>query len=168
MTEKLANGLKDIVVIKLMKFLEKAIDLSRENIISNKGGPFGCVIVKDDKIISTGVNSVVRDNDPTAHAEINAIRKACKNLETFDLSGCFLYSSCQPCPMCYSAIKWSNIKNIYYANTRYDAEKIGFNDNHIYELLETMKTQNDMIHIPSKSALDVFELWTKDEKNISY
>jgi tRNA(Arg) A34 adenosine deaminase TadA len=151
-----------------MKFLEKAIELSYNNIVNNKGGPFGCVIVKDDKIVATGVNSVVIDNDPTAHAEINAIRYASKNLETFDLSNCILYSSCQPCPMCYSAIKWAKINKVYYANTRYDAEKIGFNDNHIYELIETLNSNEDMVHVHSDSALKVFDLWIKDKKNILY
>ena len=113
------------------EFMKRAIELS-ENSANSSGGPFGSVIVKDEKIISEGSNRVTLTNDPTAHAEIVAIRQACKKLNTFNLSGCDIYTSCEPCPMCLSAIYWSHINNIYYANTREDAKKINFDDSMIY------------------------------------
>ena len=113
------------------KFMAKAIELSI-NSANTIGGPFGSVIVKDNKIIAEGSNKVTSSNDPTAHGEIVAIREACKKLNTFDLSGCDIYTSCEPCPMCLSAIYWSRIDKIYYANTREDAEKIDFDDSFIY------------------------------------
>ena len=120
------------------KFMERAIELSLESINSG-GGPFGSVIVKDDKIISEGMNRVTVNNDPTAHGEIVAIRNACKELNTFNLSDCFLYSSCEPCPMCMSAIYWSRIGKVYYANTRDDAKKIEFDDSFIYSEISKKK-----------------------------
>ena len=113
-------------------FMQKAIELSIKN-IHNNGGPFGCVIVKNNKIISEGVNGVTQNNDPTAHAEIVAIRNACKKLNTFDLSGCELYTSCEPCPMCLSAIYWSHIDFVYYGNSRENAADIQFDDKFIYD-----------------------------------
>ena len=113
------------------KFMLKAIDLSIKN-AETIGGPFGCVIVKDNKIISEGSNKVTSTNDPTAHGEIVAIRNACLKLNTFNLSGCELYSSCEPCPMCLSAIYWSRIEKIFYANSRNDAKNIDFDDSFIY------------------------------------
>ena len=108
-------------------FMLRAIELSI-NSANGTGGPFGCVMVKDDKIIAEGSNKVTFSNDPTAHAEIVAIREACKKLNTFNLSGCDLYASCEPCPMCLSAIYWAHVDNIFYANTREDAKKINFDD----------------------------------------
>ena len=119
-------------------FMQKAIELSIKN-INNNGGPFGCVIVKNNKIISEGVNGVTQNNDPTAHAEIVAIRNACTKLNTFDLSGCELYTSCEPCPMCLAAIYWSHIDNIFYANTREDAKNIDFDDSLIYSEISKKK-----------------------------
>ena len=113
------------------KFMAKAIELSI-NSANTIGGPFGSVIVKDNKIIAEGSNKVTMNNDPTAHGEIVAIRDACQKLNTFDLSGCDLYSSCEPCPMCLSAIYWSRIENVFYANTRIDAKAIDFDDSFIY------------------------------------
>ena len=113
------------------KFMLRAIELSISS-ANGSGGPFGCVIVKDDKIIAEGSNKVTFSNDPTAHAEIVAIREACKKLNTFNLSGCDLYASCEPCPMCLSAIYWSHVDSIFYANTREDAKKINFDDSLIY------------------------------------
>ena len=113
------------------KFMAKAIELSI-NSANTIGGPFGSVIVKDDKIIAEGSNKVTSSNDPTAHGEIVAIREACKNLNTFDLSGCEIYTSCEPCPMCIAAIYWSRLDKIYYANTREDAKNIDFDDSFIY------------------------------------
>ena len=102
-----------------------------------EGGPFGAVIVKNNKIISKARNKVIKNNDPTAHAEINAIRLACKKLKTYDLSGCTLYTTAYPCPMCFSAIIWANIKDIYYGNTKEETDDIGFRDEHIYELIKS-------------------------------
>ena len=114
-----------------IKFMAKAIELSI-NSANTIGGPFGSVIVKDNKIIAEGSNKVTFSNDPTAHGEVVAIREACKNLKTFDLSGCEIYTSCEPCPMCLSAIYWSRLDKIYYANTREDAKNIDFDDSFIY------------------------------------
>ena len=123
------------------KFMLRAIELSISS-AEDTGGPFGCVIVKDDKIIAEGSNKVTFSNDPTAHAEIVAIREACKQLNTFNLSGCDLYASCEPCPMCLSAIYWSHVDNIFYANTREDAKKINFDDSLIYsEISKKMKIE---------------------------
>ncbi len=150
-------------------FMLKAIELSVSS-ANNAGGPFGCVIVKDNKIIAEGSNKVTSSNDPTAHAEIVAIRDACQKLNTFNLSGSDLYSSCEPCPMCLSAIYWSHIDNIFYANTRDDAKKINFDDSFIYS--EFSKKIEDR-KIPIKQmlrdeALKAFELWNKKTDKIEY
>ena len=115
------------------KFMEEAIRLSEDNIISNAGGPFGACIVKNGEIIGRGSNHVLANNDPTAHAEIMAIRDACNNIGSYDLKGCELYTSCYPCPMCLSAIIWANIDKVYYGNTKEDAAEIGFRDDFIYK-----------------------------------
>ena len=120
------------------KYMEIAKNLSEENLIANNGGPFGACVVKDNKIIGKGSNHVLCNNDPTAHAEIMAIRDACKNINSYDLSGCELYTSCYPCPMCLSAIIWSNIKKVYYGNTKEDAADIGFRDDFIYKFLDKL------------------------------
>ena len=121
------------------KFMERAIELSIES-VNNNGGRFSSVIIKEGKIIAEGSNKVTLTNDPTAHGEIVAIREACKNLNNFNLSGCELYSTCEPCPMCLSAIYWARINKVYYANTRKDAQKIDFDDSLIYsELLKNVK-----------------------------
>ena len=151
------------------KFMQRAIELSIESINSG-GGPFGSVIVKDEKIISEGMNRVTVDNDPTSHGEIVAIRNACKKLNTFNLSNCSLYSSCEPCPMCMSAIYWSRIGNLYYANTRDDAKKINFDDSLIYS---EISKKNEDRKIPIKQmlrdeALKAFELWDKKIDKIEY
>lgn len=116
------------------EFMRKAIELSVEN-VKNGGGPFGAVIVKGDEIVATGVNRVTAHNDPTAHAEVSAIREACRRLGTFDLSGCEIYTSCEPCPMCLGAIYWAHLDKIYYGNNKDDAADIGFDDSFIYEEL---------------------------------
>ena len=151
------------------KFMQRAIELSIESINSG-GGPFGSVIVKDDKIISEGMNRVTVDNDPTSHGEIVAIRNACKKLNTFNLSNCSLYSSCEPCPMCMSAIYWSRIGKVYYANTRDDAKKINFDDSLIYS---EIPKKNEDKKIPIKQmmrneALKAFDLWDKKTDKIEY
>ena len=150
-------------------FMLRAIELSIKS-ANGTGGPFGCVIVKDDKIIAEGSNKVTFSNDPTAHAEIVAIREACKKLNTFNLSGCDLYASCEPCPMCLSAIYWSHVENIFYANTREDAKNINFDDSLIYS--EILKKNEDR-KIPIKQilrdeALKAFEIWDKKTDKIEY
>ena len=151
------------------KFMQRAIELSIESINSG-GGPFGAVIVKDEKIISEGMNRVTVDNDPTSHGEIVAIRNACKKLNTFNLSNCSLYSSCEPCPMCMSAIYWSRIGKVYYANTRDDAKKINFDDSLIYS---EIPKKNEDKKIPIKQmmrneALKAFDIWDKKTDKIEY
>lgn len=118
------------------KFMLIAISEADNNLQTNEGGPFGAVVVKDDKIVGKGHNRVLINHDPTCHAEIEAIRDACKNLNTHDLTGCTLYTSCYPCPMCLSAIIWANIKKVYYGNTAKDAADIGFRDDFIYKFIE--------------------------------
>lgn len=120
------------------EYMKVAKDLADDNLITNVGGPFGACIVKDGKIIGRGSNHVLENNDPTAHAEIMAIRDACKNINSYDLSGCEIYTSCYPCPMCISAIIWSNITKIYYGNTKEDAEGIGFRDKYIYDVISKL------------------------------
>lgn len=122
------------------EFMKAADILAADNLITNCGGPFGAVVVKDGNIVGRGSNHVLENNDPTAHAEVMAIRDACKNLNTYDLSGCELYTSCYPCPMCLSAIIWSNIKTVYYGNTKEDAAAIGFRDDFIYKYLDKLST----------------------------
>ena len=151
------------------KFMQRAIELSIESINSG-GGPFGSVIAKDDKIISEGMNRVTTNNDPTAHGEITAIRQACKKLNTFDLNGYELYTNCEPCPMCLSAIYWSHIDKVYYANTRDDAHKIDFLDPVIYT--ELQKSNEDkkiqMVQMMRAEGLKAFEIWDKKVDKIKY
>ena len=150
-------------------FMQKAIDLSIKN-IHNNGGPFGCVIVKNNKIISEGVNSVTQNNDPTAHAEIVAIRSACKILNTFDLSGCELYTSCEPCPMCLSAIYWSHIDLVYYGNSRENAAEIEFDDKFIYDEIKKEINQRKipLKQVLKEEAIKAFNLWTQTENKTKY
>ena len=151
------------------KFMLKAIELSIKS-AETIGGPFGCVIVKENKIISEGSNKVTSTNDPTAHAEIVAIREACLKLNTFNLSGCELYSTCEPCPMCLSAIYWSHIDKIFYANTRDDAKNIDFDDSFIYseinKKIEDRKIQ--MIQMHRDEALKAFKIWNEKVDKIKY
>ena len=151
------------------KFMQRAIELSIESIHSG-GGPFGSVVAKDNEIISEGMNRVTVNNDPTAHGEITAIRQACKKLNTFDLSGYELYSNCEPCPMCLSAIYWSHIEKVYYANTRDDAHKIDFLDPIIYT--ELQKSNEDkkiqMVQMMRAEGLRAFEIWDKKVDKIKY
>jgi len=151
------------------KFMTRAIELSIESINSG-GGPFGSIIVKNDKVIAEGSNKVTLNNDPTAHGEIVAIRKACKSLNNFNLSGCELYSTCEPCPMCLSAIYWAHIDKVYYANTRNDAQKIDFDDSLIYsELLTNVKKRKiPMFQMMRDEALKAFELWDKKTDKVKY
>ncbi len=151
------------------KFMQRAIELSIESINSG-GGPFGSVIAKDDKIISEGMNRVTVNNDPTAHGEITAIRQACKKLNTFDLNGYELYTNCEPCPMCLSAIYWSHINKVYYANTRDDAHKIDFLDPIIYTELQKSNEEKkiQMVQMMRAEGLKAFELWDKKVDKIKY
>ena len=120
------------------KYIKIAKELSEDNLKTNVGGPFGACVVKDGKIIGKGSNHVLSNNDPTAHAEVMAIRDACKNINSYDLNGCELYTSCYPCPMCLSAIIWSNIKKVYYGNTKEDAANIEFRDDYIYSYIKSL------------------------------
>ena len=151
------------------KFMTRAIELSIESVNAG-GGPFASVIVKDDKIIAEGSNKVVLTNDPTAHGEIVTIRQACKNLNSFSLSGYELYSTCEPCPMCLSAIYWAHLDKVYYANTRDDARKINFDDSLIYSELQKNinKRKITMIQIMRDEALKAFELWDKKTDKVKY
>ena len=151
------------------EFMKTAIDLSSDNLESNNGGPFGACVVKNGIVIGKGSNRVIIDNDPTAHAEIVAIRNACKNENTHDLSGCELYTSCYPCPMCLSAIIWSNIRVVYYANTKEDADTIGFRDNDIYEYLKgNNKNMISLKQMNREEAIKVFERYQKDKDKVTY
>ena len=150
-------------------FMLRAIELSI-NSANNEGGPFGSVITKENKIIAEGSNKVTLSKDPTAHAEVVAIREACKKLNAFDLSGSDLYTSCEPCPMCLSAIYWSHIDNIFYANSRDDAKNIDFDDSFIYSEI-SKKNEDRKIPIKQmlrKEALIAFELWNKKTDKVKY
>jgi len=151
------------------KFMMRAIELSIKSVNSGTG-PFGAVIVKDNKIISEGFNTVTLHNDPTSHAEIAAIRSACKGLNNFSLKGCDLYTTCEPCPMCLSAIYWARVDKVYYANTRSDAHKIDFSDALIYEELnKNIKERKIPMHqMMRDEALKAFELWDKKEDKVKY
>lgn len=150
------------------EYMRIAKELSEDNLKTNDGGPFGAVIVKEGKIIGKGSNKVLESNDPTAHAEIVAIRDACSNIKSYDLSDCEIYTSCYPCPMCLSAIIWSNIKKVYYGNTPEDAEKIGFRDELIYDYIkDPNKKVLDLKCIDRKETIKVFkEFLEKTDKTI--
>ena len=155
------------------EFMKAACELSAENLSANSGGPFGAVVVKDGKIIGRGRNHVLENIDPTAHGEVMAIRDACKNTGSYDLSGCELYTSAYPCPMCMSATVWANIKKIYYGNTRKDAEAIGFRDDFIYEMMGRLSADaNDgggveLEQLDHEETIKVFEAFElKQDKTI--
>jgi len=151
------------------EFMREAIRLANES-VKNGGGPFGAVIVKDNEIIAGSSNSVTIDNDPTAHAEVNTIRQACKKLGTFDLSGCVIYTSCEPCPMCLGAIYWAKIDRIYYGNNRTDARNIDFADDFIYDELNRQFDERTIPIIPllRDEALQSFRLWQEKEDKTEY
>src|SRR5215211_3185080 len=153
-----------------LQFLERAIELSREGMRTRKGGPFGCVIVKNGKIIGEGCNQVATTNDPTAHAEIVAIRNACRNLNSFQLTDCDVYASCEPCPMCLGAIYWSRPRRVIYANTKNDAAAIGFDDQFIYDKIEKLGEERKIpfIHFPLAAAKKIFDQWEKMEGKVEY
>ena len=151
------------------KFMQMAIDLSVENIDSG-GGPFGAVIVRDGEVIATGANRVVPNADPTAHAEVMAIRSACAKLGTFQLSDCTVYSSCEPCPMCLSALYWAGVKRICYGNTKTDAKAIDFDDSFIYDQLELSYADRSIKceHFMREGALVAFRKWEEKEDKVRY
>lgn len=150
--------------------LKLGIGRAMETMEKNYGGPFGAVIIdKNGEIVSIASNTVLKDNDPTAHAEVNAIRKACEKLNTYDLKDCILYTTCYPCPMCLSATIWANIKKIYYAATKEDAAKIGFRDDYIYEFINKNCDDKNVLEIVSmdkEEALKLFEKYEKENKTI--
>lgn len=150
-------------------FMRRAIELSRAS-VKNGGGPFGALIVKEGEIIAEGSNCVTKQHDPTAHAEIVAIREAAGKLNTFDLSGCIIYSSCEPCPMCLGAIYWAHIDKLYYGNTKTDAQAIGFDDSFIYDELKLEPKNRKLIscRLIGEEAFLVFEEWMKTVDRIEY
>ena len=152
------------------KFMERAVELSLKGSSEGKGGPFGAVIVKNGEIVGEAYNQVTSTNDPTAHAEVMAIRDACKNLNTFDLTDCEVYTSCEPCPMCLGAIYWSRAVKVYSGNTREDAKKTGFDDSFIYDEIPLPLSERKvkMVQMGHQEALNVFELWDKNEGKIKY
>lgn len=151
-------------------FMREAIQLSVLNVLNRKGGPFACVIAKDGKIIARGTNLVTSTNDPTAHAEIVAIRNACKELNAFQLDGCDIYTTCEPCPMCLSAIYWARPRHIFYANSKHDAAKINFDDKFIYDEIEKPASTRKIpsTQVLREEALEAFELWFKLDNKIQY
>jgi guanine deaminase len=150
-------------------FMQQAISLAEDN-VKNGGGPFGAVISKDNKLLATGVNLVTRNNDPSAHAEIIAIRNACKKLNNFKLSNCIIYSNCEPCPMCLAALYWADISHIYYAATRHDAEAIDFSDNLIYNELSLPPRERTILttRMQPENTLAPFKQWLQLEDKICY
>ena len=152
------------------KYMLKAIKMAEDNFISGKGGPFGATIVRDSKIIAVAGNCVTTTNDPTAHAEVVAIREACKTLETFDLSGCEIYASCEPCPMCLGAIMWARIDKLYYGADRNDAASVGFDDELFYTELALSNEQRMLkpTQILQGEAVKVFDKWVNTIDKIAY
>ena len=155
---------------KQTEFMQEAIRLSIENVKSGKGGPFGAVIVKDGEIIARGANEVTSSGDPTAHAEVVAIRNACKALGTFQLDGCEIYTSCEPCPMCLGAIYWARPDKMYFANTKKDAADINFDDQFIYDEIEIPFQNRKLItsQMMREEALEAFQLWSTSISKIEY
>lgn len=155
--------------MKKEDFMRKAIELSIEN-VKNGGGPFGAVIVKDGEIVATGVNRVTANHDPTAHAEVSAIRAACQKLDTFDLSGCEIYTSCEPCPMCLGAIYWAHLDKIYYGNNKTDAARIGFDDSFIYDELALKREDRKkaMEELLPNEAIAAFQAWKNKADKVEY
>ena len=151
-------------------FMSKVIELSLENARNGKGGPFAALVVKDGQIVATGTNRVVSANDPTAHAEIVAVREACTALKTFQLTGCDVYSNCEPCPMCMGALYWARPARIFYAATRRDAADIGFSDAFIYDQLQLPVTDRalPMFQIMRQEALEAFRYWKQKPDKITY
>lgn len=152
------------------QFLQQAVDLALKNVKTGQGGPYGALIVKDHQLIATGVNLVTHTLDPTAHAEIVAIRAACKKLETFKLNGCTLYTSCEPCPMCLGAIYWAGLEKVYFACNRHDAAAANFDDRFIYDQISIEPSQRSiiMLHLSLPNALRPFTAWTETGNKTLY
>jgi guanine deaminase len=152
------------------KFMRMAIDLATENVRTGKGGPFGAVVVRDGEVIAAAANSVTTTNDPTAHAEVNAIRAACAKLGTFQLDGCDVYTSCEPCPMCLAALYWSRCNAIYYGNTAADAATAGFDDSFLYDEVSRPRDQRRIpIHrVLGDQAFESFQTWIDSNERIDY
>lgn len=150
-------------------YLRQAVEIAKQN-IEKGGGPFGAIIVKDNEVVAQCGNSVTNDNDPTAHAEVNCIRSACKKLKTFDLSGCVIYSSCEPCPMCLSAIYWARLDRLVYAATRQDAAGAGFDDEFIYKEIPLANSQRSLEcnHFSLEEGCDPFEIWNSKSDKTEY
>ena len=151
------------------KYMKRANELAKYSMDNNKGGCFGSVIVKDGVIVGEGYNTVTSDNDPTSHGEINAIKNTCKNMSTFDLSGCELYTSAYPCPMCLGAIMWANIKTVYYGATAQDTGNIGFRDDFMYEWLNNKNEDSlRLIEMDRKECVEVQKMWLDKDDKIEY
>lgn len=151
------------------KYMKRSNELAKYSMDNNKGGCFGSVIVKDGVIVGEGYNTVTSDNDPTRHGEINAIKNACKNMSTFDLSGCELYTSAYPCPMCLGAIMWANIKTVYYGATAQDTGNIGFRDDFMYEWLNNRNEDSlRLIEMDRKECVEVQKIWLDKDNKIEY
>ncbi len=152
------------------KFMRMAIDLATENVHSGKGGPFGAVVVRDGKVIAATANSVTSTNDPTAHAEVNAIRAACAKLGTFQLDGCDVYTSCEPCPMCLAALYWSRCARIFYGNTAADAAAAGFDDGFLYDEVKRPASERRIptARVLGEEAITSFEAWTSSVERVDY
>jgi len=153
-----------------LRFMQMAVELAMDNLQTGKGGPFGAVIVKDGVVVGKGSNSVTSTNDPTAHAEVNAIRDACKNLGSFQLDDCIVFTSCEPCPMCLGAIYWARPEAVYYASNQHDAADVGFDDSFIYKEIELPHEKRSIpfIHQPTDLAQSVFDCWKIKEDKVDY
>lgn len=152
------------------QFMQRAIQLAEDAVLNKQCGPFGAVIVKDDKIIAEACNQVIQDLDPSAHAEVVCIREACKVLGNFSLQGCEIYASCEPCPMCLSAIYWARLSKIYYGNTREQAAKINFDDQFLYDEVNKPLSQRKIPiqHLLPEQAIRAFEYWEQKPDKITY
>lgn len=151
-------------------FMRQAIDLATENVVSGRGGPFGAVIVRAGEIVATGVNLVTATNDPTAHAEVTAIRRAAAELGTFQLAGCELYSSCEPCPMCLAAAYWARIEAVFFGNSAADAARAGFNDATLYREVALPHRDRSLpiAQVPGSGAWESFEAWQRSPNKLEY
>lgn len=152
------------------RFMRMAVELATRNVEEERGGPFGAVIVRNGEVLAAAANRVTLDNDPTAHAEVVAIRNACRQLGAFQLEGCTVYTSCEPCPMCLAAIYWARVDAVYYSNTQQEAAVAGFDDSHIYEQLALPMQQRElrMIHLPDEKAIESFDKWQTSPAKVDY
>jgi len=167
---KLVHHNDDVEVPSHVEFMDQAIKMAIQGVLKNDGGPFGCIIVKDGIIIGSGNNKVTSSNDPTAHAEVVAIREACQKLNSFQLEGCIIYTSCEPCPMCLGAIYWARPQKVYYGSNKSDAAKIGFDDDFIYKELD-LAIENRSIsfeQLNREKALKAFKAWEEKEDKTEY